>query len=172
MNTLKPTIQTTIAKETFINGVDKVYLTEFGYNPPEHLSLLIASMAILETGHFKSCYNFNTGNIKYTKDCGTDYMFLKNVFEYEKGVKVFYDPPSLQCAFRSYDSILDGITDHVLLLSKRPAVWQALHDNGDDSNNGTYNFCLALSRCKYFSSPLDLYYSSVNSIFNSLHGIK
>lgn len=168
MNTLKPTIQTIIAKETFINTVNKIYNVEFGYAPPATLAKLIYSMYALETGWGKSCWNYNTGNIKYTKDCGTDYMFLKNVFEYENGKKVIYQPPSMQCAFRSYDSIIDGITDHVKLLSRRPKVWDALHDHGDN----VYNFCQSLSQCKYYSAPLDQYYSSVNSIFNSLHNIK
>lgn len=166
MDNLKPTIQTVIAPKTFINAANKVFNIHFG-TPPKNFAKLLCSQFVLETGWSKSCFQFNTGNIKYTPGCGHDYQYLKNVFEYEKGVKVYYQPPSHQCQFRAYDSILDGVTDHILLLQKRPAVWNVMIN---DTEN-VYNFCLALSRCKYYSAPLDQYFNAVNSIFNSFHSI-
>lgn len=169
-----PVKQTPYSYVEFHDAMKTAYYSEFGYDFNDVAIKICASQTIVETGWYdskskmigKSCFNWNVGNIKGSsvlngKACG--FHMLRNVWEIENGKKVFYQPPHIQTHFKGYDSLLNGVTDYLLLLSRRKVVWTVLHDSQSPKD-----YVDALAAARYFTADKTQYYNLLNSIYKSL----
>ena len=132
----------------------------FGVDPsPDSILVLMAQWA-LETGHGKSCYCHNLGNVKSNLKSG-DWYFMR-CWEIIDGEKVWIDPDNPGCAFKAYNDLFTATLAHLETLSIRYAKsWSAVLA-GDPSQ-----FCALLKKQYYYSGNEAEYTSSVVSIYNS-----
>jgi hypothetical protein len=118
-----------------------------GKKPSEKvLSLLLAQWA-LESANGKAIHNYNLTNIK--RNSGDLYYQFFRCSEMVDGKKVFYDPPSPQCAFAAYKTPVDGAKAYIRVLKKRPHWWAGLL-SGDVN---TFNTALSTAPVFYTASP-------------------
>ncbi len=148
-----------------------------GSPPPIHAIEIIAAHWALETGWGKSCHCWNVGNRKAVAGGVIDWTFFacgeelpkaaaeaaaksdNRVIikrEYVSGgrafasVKVFPDHP--WCCFGAFDTLDEGIADHLELLYRRfpMAFTAAMH--GDPRA-----FAVELKRARYYTADVDQY---------------
>jgi hypothetical protein len=80
------------------------------------IAKLCLCQLILETGWFRSCYNYNFGNVKKSWKNTSSFTMYK-CSEVYKGKEFHYSPPHIQCCFGSYDSEYDFVQKYIKLLS-------------------------------------------------------
>jgi hypothetical protein len=128
--------------------------------PAEQQLAVLMAQSALETGRWKSCWNFNLGNIKGGGKWGGDTcQFRCN--EVINGKVEWFDPPHPQTTFRAYAHLTDAAADYLWLLRRRFAqAWEYVL-RGDP-----VGFSQALKRQKYYTAPEPPYTKAVKSLFN------
>lgn len=151
----------------------------------ESLLVLLAQWA-LETGHGKSVWNYNLGNVKATSSGPYDYCYFacnevlldKQAVHYETAspstVKitrrvgdkcvVWFYPKHPGCCFRAFRTIEEGIVDYLGMMRRRFSVAWPCVLSGDPAG-----FCHELKRSKYYTADEAEYTKNVTSIFYSYH---
>jgi hypothetical protein len=130
--TLVPTVKTKYSVSEMIEGFVKGWHEQFNELPSkESVGVLFAQWS-LETGQGGSCWNSNFGNVKCnvaSADSSVKFCYLSNVWETNKdGEKVYYQPPSIQCAFRAFDSLEDGMAFYLGFIKngRYASAWTAV----------------------------------------------
>lgn len=106
---------------------------------------LIAQWCV-ETGAGARCFNWNIGNVRWTKGCGQHYQLLP-CSEVVNGHEAHYSPPDMRCAFRAFATVAEGVEDYLVTLERdfpdafRSAVW------GDP-----VRFVLRLAKAHYYTA--------------------
>lgn len=151
--TLVPTVKTTITLNDLILGLIEGWMKQFNETPSKESIGVLYSQNALETGNTVSMYNYNLGNVKYIPSSGDDdnieYIMLNNVWEIEKGVKVFYQPPNKQTWFRSFPTLADGVAHHLDFLKNHryKNAWLAV----ESGNPAMFSRLLKISG--YYTAP-------------------
>lgn len=169
----------TPATPEHVSRAYRTALTNLVGAPSDEAVAVLHAHGALETGHFKSCYNHNGGNIKagqqyvgaYTCfpilnevfDDGTHWYTPEGELEGGPGTPLRYPPPLAvppgepQSRFRAYSTLASGIEDKIRFLARpewRPALNFALTGNPDA-------FVRAIKARGYFTANVDTYARSV-----------
>lgn len=130
--------------------------------PRRETVLVLLAQSALETGRWRSCHNFNLGNIKSRPGDGRDWTYFR-CNEVEHGRTVWYDPPHPACRFRAFRTLEEGAVDHLAFLRgmKRYAQAWPMAIAGDPRA-----FVGELKRAGYFTASLEPYATSVASIYH------
>lgn len=142
---LVPTNRTPITPLIFAKGVIKVWPDA----TKAACGVLYAQYA-LETGAGGSCWNWNLGNVKYTRGCGYDFIQLNGNKEYVNGVYVVTDKTDPASWFRAYPNFETGM--RVFVMSKTAGQWASTKpfiEAGDPEE-----YAAELKRHRYYTAPL------------------
>ncbi len=157
-----------------------------GGNPSEHALTTLVAMSALETGHWKSCWNYNLGNVKAGDSWEGEYTCLANVRENIGGRERWFSPdgetdgkngPPIgerfpvppghpATRFRAFDSLSDGCSGWVEKLTKgyRGPLEALL------AGASTDDFAAGLKRLGYFTADLDSYQSLLRALYAQYGG--
>lgn len=148
---------------------------------PKQLSLLLAQWA-LETGRGKSCHSWNLGNAKSTGTDGRSWTYfgcdevigqaqarglvaasplahITKTFS-DGTARVWFDAPHPWSRFRAFETLREGATDYLGMLSMRfKSAWPYVV-SGDPSS-----FVHECRRLGYFTAPEVPYRNAVVSLF-------
>jgi hypothetical protein len=106
---------------------------------------MLAAHSDLETGAWRSMWNWNAGNV--TSSTSSPHYVLKRVLEYVDG-----EPVKMDVTFRSYDDARAGFRSFVSLVRRRyPRAWALLGSRDSDA------YAAALKAGGYYSAPLARY---------------
>lgn len=162
-----PTVKTNFTIADFVKSLVIVWQQMYGELPQKKQLAVIYAQWSIETGQGKSCWNNNIGNVKYIpsknkSDSDIQYMMLKNVWEIINGKKVIFQPPHQATWFRSFPTLIDGVTFHLdFLKNKRyKKAWSAI----EAGNPG--NFAHLLKVANYYTAPEADYVRAVTLYFN------
>jgi hypothetical protein len=157
-----------------------------GGEPSEHALTTLVAMSALETGHWKSCWNYNLGNVKASGTWPGNYTCLANVREVIGGVEKWYSPtgetagkngPTIgqrysvppghpQTRFRAYDGLAEGCTGWCEKLVKGyQAPLEALLAGAD-----TDTFVAGLKSLSYFTASLENYQALIRALYAQYGG--
>lgn len=159
---------------------------ELGEAPNSHMVIALCAMSAFENGWWKSCWNYNLGNVKAGPTWEGEYTCLTNVREIIKGDERWYSPegetagkggPVIgqrysvppghpQTRFRAYPTLDAGIQawSSELATTYRPSL-DVLKRGGS-----TDDFITSLKSESYFTGDPDVYRSQVGQIYRQLGG--
>lgn len=155
---LIPTKRTEFTEVELVHTIVQAYRNMFGRTPYIQECAILWAHFCLECGKGKACYNWNVGNVKYSK--GHDYCMYK-CSEIIDGKEQFFSPPHFQTWFRSYNSLLDSVSEHLKFLSKdryKLSLEAAQNWNVDQ-------YVEELKKGGYFTAGLERYKKGVNSLY-------
>lgn len=182
MGERKECVKTPLSIEKLRGPLTEAWAKKFGSEPePESISLLLAHIG-LETG-WKSCCNWNLGNVKAIVNGTVDWTFfttwelvpvkVANAMQAARPdvvailpvnavhAKVVLKPDHPGCAFRSFDTVEDGIRVYLDTLFRRfTKCWPAVLD-GDPER-----FAALLKSQGYYTAPLVEYQRGMVSRFD------
>lgn len=158
------TTQTIYSQSELCRAVIEAWNNLYQSIPSKAAVGIILSQHSIETGA-KYFWNNNWGNLKVGNDDPNqtvDYMMLKNVWEIENGVKKIYQPPARQTWFRSFPTLIDGVTFHLNLLKngRYKSSWPAI-EAGDVAL-----FAHDLKVNGYYTAPESDYVAGMNRFFH------
>jgi len=165
-------VQTPITMFNFALGAIQAWFGLHGLESPtppskDQIGVLWAQYGI-ETGAGPWCWNFNIGNVKHVKGDGHNYVMLHKVWEVVKGQRVVFEPPHPATWFRAYESMNEGMAEHLLFLKEKYApAWEGVLE-GD-----CHKFALLARQYGYYTAPLQNYtngmlahfYNWINSVW-------
>jgi hypothetical protein len=162
-------------------GAWESYLSEV---PKKESLLVLLAQWALETGHGKSVWNHNLGNVKATVTGLSDYCFFacneilstKRAEQYQSaspstakitkraGDKcvIWFYPKHPACCFRAFTTIELGVVDHFNTMCRRFASAWPFVVKGDPAG-----FSHALKLAGYYTADEREYTKNVASIFNA-----
>ena len=162
-------------------------LTEaLGHAPSDHATIALVAMSAFETGRWKSCWNYNLGNVKATESWSGNYTCLRNVREVIRGVTRWFSPSGETAGkdgpvigerytlppghpatrFIAFSSLDQGAAAWVEKLLKRyRAPLEALL-----AGASTNDFIAGLKNLNYFTGDLAVYQSQVASLYREFGG--
>ena len=177
--------RTIVSLERMLESFALSWIAIFNDQPKKESLLVLLAQTALESGRFKSMYNYNLGNIKSTPNDNRDYTFYKcneilpiitanKLLQTQKvdGGKVvitkniddktcvvdFY-PNHKYARFRAFETLNEGVVDYLnfIEIKYRPA-WSAVLA-GDP-----VNFVHLLKENHYFTADESQYKKSVSSL--------
>lgn len=157
--TLVPAHKTPITPADVAQALRSAWSQLFGGVPSDATIALLMAQSALETGRWRSCWNWNLGNIKPgSKWQGDTCQFSCN--EVIDGKVVWFNPPHPQTTFRAYADLAAAAADYLWLLHRRfTACW--MHVLRPDP----VAFSQALKRQGYYTAPEPPYTRAVASLF-------
>lgn len=148
-----PRIATPASKNQIVSSIDSAWRSIFGNQPTVKQVAMLYSQIAIETGHGKSIFNNNVGNINWTQG------FPGNYYETQDSLTVGNNPANRKyytAKMRAYNTLDDGILDYVKLLKNRSPVLAALK-NGD-----VKDFSYALAAVHYYDPHIRDDYTDKN----------
>ena len=143
-------IATPISGQEFANALATVWPIVIGGAAPAVAIRLLLAQSDFETGGWKSCWNWNFGNVKHVPGDGTDW-FVMTASEGSGASKVM-----VSSMFRSYPTMQEGAKAYLSIFHKRfSAAWPYII-SGD-----VVSFVQALKNERYFTGDLTDYTSGV-----------
>ena len=125
-------------------------------------ALVILAQSAFETGRWRSCWNWNLGNVKRWRGDGFDFYQIR-CSEIVNGREVFYDPPDPTTSFRSFPSLAAGLGSYLGTLEHRFApAWPAVRA-GD-----AVAFSHALKLAGYYTADEAVYTRGLVALFSEL----
>jgi hypothetical protein len=159
--------KTTCTQSEMIEGFVKGWIKAFGTKPEKKSIGVLFSQNALETGSTKSMWNFNVGNVKFVPsanpadDDDKSYFMLSNTWEIIGGKKIIFQPPHRATWFRSFDSLEEGIADHLNFLknTRYKKSWAAVEAGDPDQ------FARLLKSQGYYTAPVEDYAKAMGYFF-------
>jgi hypothetical protein len=180
-----PTKRTTVNPDALRDALAS-QLSRRGIKADLHALNGLVAMSAHETGVWRSCYNYNLGNVKAGVDWPGQYMCLNNVWEVLKGKTRWFSPrgeisgrngtligPEYpvpaghpQTRFRAYPTLEAGVEGWALKMAGmyRPALDILLAGGSTDA------FLTQLKKQRYFTGDLVKYQKSVRSYYVKFSG--
>lgn len=156
--------QTYIPQNEMKNSISRSWKRLFGYDPSSDQVAMIMAQNALETGHRKSMYNYNVGNIttdgkvhNYFDDLKTKEQMSPGKWE-EKYLK-----------YRAYNSLDEGVIDYLNFLSKNKRyqkAWQHIE------NPNPEKYSKELKRAGYYTANEPQYTAGIKNLFRQYSGSK
>lgn len=150
--------KTEISDSEMKSAITAAWRTLFGNDPLDRQMALIMSHIDLETGHRKSLWNYNVGNIttsgathKYFDDMTTDEQIQPGVWK------------KLNLKYKAYDNLQEGIIDYLNLLSKNSRyseAWQHIIQPDPAA------YSKALKAGGYYTASEKPYTKTLEQLFN------
>lgn len=180
-----PNKLTPVTKEGLIQSMWHAWMHYFGSVPKKESIWVVVAQTWLETG-LKSCHNYNLGNAKSREGDGFDYQYFacNEIFstkQAETMVKassgtakittrrdngtaiVWLYPKHPGCRFRAFESLLEGATDHLALVSNRfGKAWPHVISGDVEA------YAKALKAQGYFTADLATYTKGIKRCYDAL----
>ena len=154
-----PLQRTVFTEVDLVHAIQTAYKALFNEDPfIQQIGIFWAHFCI-ECGKGKQCFNWNIGNIKYSK--GHDYTMYR-CGEIIGGKQQYFDPPHPQTWFRSYPSLQDAVQEHLKFL--KLYRYSEAFDAAKDLNPELY--VENLKKGGYFTANLDSYKAGVRRLFD------
>lgn len=115
-----------------------------------------------ETGGGASMHCFNVGNGKAHAGDGRAYTMYR-CSERIGGVLKYFDPPHPQCRFRAFDTLDEGIADHVAMMKRNFGSALPALQAGDP-----IRFAVALHLARYYTDEVGHYTASICARLNQV----
>ncbi len=151
-------VRTEVSSAQMAQAIINVWKQKFGTVPSKEQVSMILAQNDLETGHRKSMWNYNVGNITTKSDSTFDYFNdLTTKEQTRPGVW-----KKMRLKYRAYPTLEDGVKDYLNLLStgRYTAAWQhILHPN-------PVSFSKALKKAGYYTANEAPYTKSLVKLFN------
>jgi hypothetical protein len=162
---MQPAVKTHITPAAVAIALRSAWMKLFGQTPSDGTVALLMAQSALETGRWKSCWNYNLGNIKGGgKWSGDTCQFRLN--EVIGGKVVWFDPPHPQTTMRAYPDLTAAASDYLWLLARRfQRAWP--HVLRPDA----VAFSQALKAQNYYTAPEPPYTRAVVSLFREYLGL-
>ena len=151
-------VQTPVSEAQMADAIIKVWRDKFGANPSKEQVAMILAQNDLETGHRKSMWNFNVGNITtgangafdYYDDLTTDEQVSPGVWK------------KMNLKYRAYPNLEAGVRDYINLLStgRYTKAWQHI------LNPDPASFSKALKEAGYYTANEAPYTKTLVSLFD------
>lgn len=167
-NKIRPE-KTQISRDDFTNACKRVWGKVFGEDsqPNEEILGMLWAQAALETGHFRSMYNYNFGNIKASPGWSQNNKFTgfncgENLKDNNGNVRsVNFTGNHPVCFFRAYDTLDEGLINFLGTLKKSYGTALNKAFVGD-----TRGFVKELKNKGYFTGNAQTYSNAVTSLYN------
>lgn len=153
-----PTVRTVFTEVDLVHAIVQMYKNKYGITPYIQEVGVIWAHFCLECGKGKACFNWNLGNVKYSK--GHSYCMYK-CSEILNGKEEHFVPPHYQTWFRSYGSLLEAVAEHLNFLSRERYIGalEAAKDWSVDL------YVEELKAGGYFTAGLERYKAGVNRLY-------
>ncbi len=141
-------------KESFLR-VSNIELTH------QQICIILAQLC-LETGHFRSCYNWNYGNIRC--DFKISAFTMIPCSEIIAGKEIHYQPGQPESVFKAFVNEADAFDFYTKFISRTrySAGLKGLLESSPE------NFIIGLRAGGYFTASLNVYLKTYLSIYNKL----
>jgi hypothetical protein len=179
-------VRTTVSSDTLRIALRNKLLSNVGKTPSEHALTTLVAMSAFETGHWKSCWNYNLGNVKAGETWSGLYTCLSNVREVLKGVEKWFSPEGElsgkdgtvigqrwsvppghpQTRFRAYATLEQGLDGWVAKMTTTYRVSLEKLLAGADTDT----FIKSLKGQSYFSGDLEGYQDQVRRLYMQYGG--
>lgn len=153
--------KTILSEEEAILALRNAWKEVLGSFPSNETLAIIVAQTALETGRWKSMYNYNWGNVKSLPNDGHLWTMFK-CSEIIKGKEIFFEPPHDQTKFKAHLSSKDGAVFHISFLNGKKynkALQYAIKGNVEP-------YITELCKIGYFTASLSLYLKSMKSLNN------
>ncbi len=153
-------VKTPVAPLDVARALRAAWMRVLGNEPANQQLAVLLAQSALETGRWKSCWNYNLGNQKGGgKWTGDTCQFRCN--EVIKGKVLWFDPPHPQTTFRAYDTLVDGVTDYLWLLRRRfTRAWEFVLRGDPEA------FSRMLKAQNYYTASEPPYTKALKSLFS------
>lgn len=151
--------RTNISDAAFRAGLQTAWRKLFKTEPTDSQINLIMAQNDLETGHRKSMWNYNVGNI--TTDGKGSYNYFDDLTTKEQ-IKPG-EWKSMNLKYRAYDSMEQGIEDYLKFLGQNKRygnAWQHI------LNPDPVAFSKALKQSKYYTAKESSYTKQISSLYD------
>lgn len=151
--------RTNISDAAFRAGLKSSWIKLFKTQPTDEQLNLIMAQNDLETGHRKSMWNYNVGNI--TTDGKGSYNYFDDLTTKEQITPGSWK--SMNLKYRAYDSMEQGIDDYLKFLGQNKRygnAWQHI------LNPDPVAFSKALKQSKYYTANESDYTKQISKLYN------
>lgn len=151
-------VRTEVSSAQMAQSIINVWKQKFGTVPSKKQVAMILAQNDLETGHRKSMWNYNIGNI--TTKSGGEFDYFNDLITKEQTRPGVWKKMRLK--YRAYPNLDEGVKDYLNLLStgRYVAAWQhILHPN-------PVSFSKALKKAGYYTANEVPYTKNLVSLFN------
>lgn len=108
-------VRTTVSELQMVQAIVEAWKELLGSTPSKQQVSLVLAQNSLETGHRKSMWNYNVGNI--TTDGKSQYDFYDDITTQEQIKPGVWEPKNLK--YRAYSNLKEGVKDYLKLLSSK-----------------------------------------------------
>ena len=179
-------VRTPVTATSLRDALRENLTTLTGHAPSEHALTTLVAMSALETGHWKSCWNYNLGNVKAGETWQGLYTCLSKVREVKDGKDHWYNPdgetdgkggpvigyrytvppghPATR--FRAYSSLAEGSVGWCEKLVKGYRRPLELLLAGADTDT----FAVQLKNLRYFTADLANYQALLRALYRQYGG--
>jgi hypothetical protein len=169
--------KTPITRKEMVDATYLAWCRYFGSHPSKDTLRVLLAQWAHETGEGKAMHNYNVGNVKSREGDGHDYTYFAcweilskeraekmqkedpnrvKIVRYEPNDKcrVWFYPEHPGCRFRAFETLEEGLVDHLAILSNHSAfkkAWPAVR-TGDPRL-----FAKLLKEARYYTASYEAY---------------
>ena len=181
-----PYRKTPVTAQEMANAINAAWQESFGNTPDSKSVMVLLSQWALETGRGASMHNFNVGNVKAKASGDYNYQYFScneqlatpyarrlqaassgtakiTKYNADGTCWIWFYPKNPGCCFRAFNTLLEGVVDHLVLLTQHAAfqkAWPAVLKGSPDE------FSKALHRARYYTADEPAYTKGLVSLFN------
>lgn len=171
-----------VVREALRAGLARLASRERWNEVREHTVLGLLAQSALETGRWKSLWNYNFGNVKAGESYEGFFTCLPRVSEVLDGVEVFFTPQGRleydggpiegkvwdvppghpQTRFRAFETVDGGVDAWLTALTQNfPIALQSLR-----AGAGMTDYAAVLKRQRYYTGNEQAYAKAISSLYN------
>lgn len=153
-------VQTPVSETQLAQAIIEAWKNLFSETPSKEQVIMVIAQNALETGHRKSMWNYNIGNI--TTSGQGSFNYFDDLTTKEQISPGKWEKKNLK--YRAYPSLLDGVKDYLKLISgnKYASAWEHILKPNPTA------FSKALKQIGYYTADEAPYTKQLNSIYNTL----
>jgi hypothetical protein len=158
-------VRTDISEPQMAQAIIMAWKDLFGNTPSKEQVSMILAQNNLETGHRKSMWNYNVGNITHAPGDGFDYWEgLDWLYEYFTDTSGFTQKQkkTIQLKYRAYPSLDAGVKDYLKFLNSKRYGGAFQHIVNPDP----VAYSKALKQSGYYTADEASYTAGVKNLFN------
>jgi len=155
-----PRVRTAVSENELSQAIIQAWQQLFSSTPTKEQVTMVMAHNALETGHRKSMWNYNLGNI--TTNGKGSYNYFDDLTTDEQMSPGKWEKKNLK--YRAYPNLLEGTKDYLKFLSgeKYANAWQFI------LNPDPASFSKALKEVGYYTANEAPYTKHLTSVYNSL----
>lgn len=154
-------VRTTVSELQMVQAIVEAWKELLGFMPSKQQISLVLAQNSLETGHRKSMWNYNVGNI--TTDGKSQYDFYDDITTQEQIKPGVWEAKNLK--YRSYPNLKEGTKDYLKLLNskKYSKAWDHIINPNPEA------FSKALKDIGYYTANEAPYTKAITKLYNKFN---